>query len=57
MNIVCIAKFARHAAGPHAKDIETYTLDRFMDDLHDDEQSGASEADRGAELDSESVDE
>lgn len=55
MNVVSIEKLARKAADEHAKDVEAYSLGRFMDDLHDDEGSGDSESDRGAAGDVESA--
>jgi len=45
--IISIEKFARTHPGDHADQVETYSLGRFMDDLHTDDDSAASEADRG----------
>jgi len=46
MAIVSI-KFAKGNPGEHAKQVERYSLGSFMDDLHSDEESASSEADRG----------
>lgn len=47
-NVVSIERFARAVAGQHAEQVEAYSLGRFMEGLHDDDESETSEKDRGA---------
>jgi hypothetical protein len=49
MNVIRIEKFAKDQPGEHAKQVESYSLGRFMDDLHSEQEGEASEADRGAQ--------
>ena len=49
MNVVSIEKFAQEQLGEHSEQVETYGLGRFMDDMHSDDDSQASEADQGSD--------
>lgn len=55
MTVVSIERFARGAGTEHANEVQTHSLERFMNDLHSNEESEASESDRGADGDSEVV--
>lgn len=47
MSVVSIEKFAKEHPGEHAQQVEGYSLGRFMDDLHSEEDGRESESDRG----------
>jgi hypothetical protein len=49
MVVVSIEKYARDVPEGHARQVEAYSLGRFMDGLHSEQESRASEADRGGD--------
>lgn len=49
MAVLNIEKKVKGIPGAHARQVETYSLSRFMDGLHSEEEGQASESDRNAE--------